>query len=141
MMSGDSNSMSVTIRCNGDGAVHALVDGVQTFCLDTGLKPGHAARLLIVVEELVTNLVEHGGIGAGGTIELAVRQEEAAILITLGDDGPPFDPRGSVAGEAVPDRGGGAGIELVRAWAEMLGYVSAEGWNRLELRMALHRDV
>jgi hypothetical protein len=37
-----------------------------------------------------------------------------------------------------PDRGGGAGIGLVRAWAQFVDYRITEQGNRLELLLPLH---
>ena len=58
----DSNSASVTIRCPGGEAVELMVRAAQTFGLDRALAVDHAARLSIIVEELVYNLVEHGDV-------------------------------------------------------------------------------
>jgi len=133
----DSKSSGVTIRCKGTEAVHRLVAATRDFCERAALEAGVAARLAIIAEELVANLVEHGDVGEAGSVELELVRDGAAILLRLGDDGPPFDPRGVSPGEAIPERGGGAGLDLVRAWAEIVDYRSDRGWNRLELRMPL----
>lgn len=135
MASGDSYSPPVKLRCKGAEATHALVEGVQTFSLDAALEAGQAARLAILVEELVANLVEHGGIGAEGEIELVLAQDEGGLAIILSDPGNPFDPREAGPGDRIPERGGGVGIDLVKAWADIVDYRSDGGRNRLELRL------
>lgn len=135
MVSRDSNSVSLTIRCTGADAVHAMVEGAQQYCLDRGLEPDQGARLVIVVEELVANLVEHGGVAADGLIELVLTQEQGAIAIALSDSGVAFDPRSDDPDAGIPERGGGAGIDLVKAWAEIVDYQSGNGRNRLLLKM------
>lgn len=107
----------------------------QAFCAARTLEAPIAARLAIIVEELVTNLVEHGGVEEDDEIELTLEGGDGAIRIGLGDSGRAFDPRDSAPTGEIPDRGGGAGLDLVRAWAEILDYRSRDGWNRLDLRM------
>lgn len=131
----DSKSLSVTIRCDGAEAVGASAAAARAFALDHALPVDRAARLAILVEELVLNLVEHGGVDAAGEIELALSLEDGAIEILLADTGAPFDLREAAPGGAIPERGGGAGLDLVRAWAEIVDYRSADGWNHLRLRM------
>ncbi|KKC25326.1 ATP-binding protein [Sphingomonas sp. SRS2] len=137
MVSRDSKSLSVTIRCNGADAVGVTVAAAQAFGLDRALDIDRAARLAIIVEELVFNLADHGGLDAQGEVELVLTHEGPAIAILLSDNGAAFDPRGAPSEEAIPERGGGAGLDLVRAWAEILDYRSDGGWNRLGLRMPL----
>lgn len=135
MSARDSKSLSVTIRCNGAEAVEASLSATRAFGLDHALHIDRAARLAILVEELVINLVEHGGVDAAGEIELTLALDNDAIEIVLADTGAPFDLREAAPGEVIPERGGGAGLDLIRAWAEIVDYRSADGWNRLRLRM------
>lgn len=137
MGAGDSKSLSVTICCNGVDAVHRTVSGAQAFSKDCGLQEEPAARLAIIVEELVFNLVEHGGVGEQGVIELVLTHQDGVISIALSDTGMAFDLRDARSGEAIPERGGGAGIDLVRAWADIVDYGSQGGRNRLILKMRL----
>lgn len=134
MSARDSNSASVTIRCKGETAVHESVEAARLFGIDARLDAADAARLAIIVEELVANLVEHGDAATAGPVELSLAWEAGGpISLVLVDGGAPFDPRGADAGAAIPDRGGGAGLNLVRAWATIVDYRSAGGRNRLEL--------
>lgn len=132
MVSRDSKSPSVTIRCTGADAVATMVAAARSFGLDQALEIDRVARLAIIVEELAFNLVDHGG---ADEVELVLSHDGTAVEIMLRDSGPPFDPRAAQTGEAIPERGGGAGIDLVRAWAEILDYRSDGGWNHLNLRM------
>jgi len=137
MGSGDSKSSSVTIRCKGGEAIGITVAAAQRFSAAEALGAPAVAHLAIIVEELVTNLVEHGGAGDRVEIELTLVREGSAVLIGLGDDGPAFDPRGVAPQDAIPERGGGTGLDLVRAWAEIVDYRWDRGWNRLDVRMPL----
>ena len=114
-----------------------MVEAAQAFGIDRALAVDHAARLSIIVEELVYNLVEHGEVGEDGLIELVLTHEDGVVGIALSDTGVAFDLRGAESEEAIPERGGGAGIDLVRAWAEIVDYASVAGRNRLLLKMWL----
>lgn len=112
-----------------------MVEATRDFTLERALETGHAARLAIIVEELVTNLVEHGGVTADGLIELALTEQAGAVEIALSDSGVAYDPRIDDPDAPIPDRGGGAGIDLIKAWAEIVDYRSHNGQNRLLLKM------
>lgn len=137
MSPSDSNSATVTILCNGRDAVHRMVEAAQAFAIDRALELDHAARLSIIVEELVFNLVDHGEVGEEGVIELMLTDEGGVVGITLSDTGTTFDPRSAESEGEPPERGGGAGIDLVRAWAEIVDYGVHAGRNRLLLKMWL----
>ncbi|WP_235536285.1 MULTISPECIES: ATP-binding protein [unclassified Sphingomonas] len=110
------------------------MEAARLFGVDARLGAGDAARLAIVVEELVANLVEHGGAAAIGAIELSLAWEAGGpISLVLVDGGIAFDPRGADAGAAIPERGGGAGLNLVRAWATIVEYRSDGDRNRTEV--------
>lgn len=114
--------------------MHESVEAARLFGIDASLDADDAARLAIIVEELVANLLEHGAATAAGTVELSLAcQAGGPISLVLVDGGIAFDPRGADAEAAIPDRGGGAGLNLVRAWATIVDYRSAGGRNRLEL--------
>lgn len=134
MAPSESKSDPVTIGCKAADAVRVLSAITHRFIADRAIATDPAAKLAIIVEELVTNLVEHG---RSGEVELTLAQDGNTILIALADDGPAFDPRDTISGDVVPERGGGAGINLVRAWADIMDYRSADGWNRLSLQLKL----
>lgn len=94
------------------------------------------ARLCIIVEELVANLYDHGGLTDRDEVELSLVAEQAQIRVTIVDCGMPFDPR-MAPSFVQPERGGGAGLALVRAWAESMSYEVTGAGNRLELLMPL----
>ena len=94
-------------------------------------------RLAILIEELLANLFEHGELRDHATVMLRLERQDEHVLLTLEDAGIAFDPRSAVSDAPVPERGGGAGLALVRAWAEALSYQAGAPLNRLELRYSL----
>lgn len=138
MSARDSNSASVTIRCKGETALRESGEAARLFAIDARLETGGAARLAIIVEELVANLVDHGGAGPADAIELSLSRDSAGpVTLILIDGGTPFDPRDAATDDAIPDRGGGAGLNLVRAWASIVDYRSQGGRNRTEVSIPL----
>ncbi|MDM7958062.1 ATP-binding protein [Blastomonas sp.] len=121
---------------NGPESIHRAVALVHEFSASAVLTPQQTAKLAILVEEAVTNLYDHADVQPGFTGSLALSADDDGVGICLCDSGTAFDPR-TVEDTHVPDldRGGGAGLALIRAWADALDYRSEEGCNRLELKL------
>ncbi|MBV9842005.1 MAG: ATP-binding protein [Sphingomonadaceae bacterium] len=115
----------------GPGAAGEAIAYVRRFAEREAL--AEADTLAVIVEELVCNLVEHGCGDAGGDIELALWREAGGTHLRLCDGCDPFDPRDAPQPELPPERGGGGGLAIVRAWTRVLGYARADGRNRLDL--------
>lgn len=92
------------------------------------------AKLAIILEELVANVVEHGSAGPESEILIDIVAIGQDIGLTLGDGGSHFDPRTAPAPQDIPpERGGGAGLALVRRWANIVSYDRIDGRNLLRL--------
>lgn len=116
-----------------EAAIAAAIVATETFADAVGCAGEWRARLLILIEELVANLVDHGALPAGSAIGLALVLTEDAVRFELADSGHPFDPRGAAPDDAAlpPQEGGGAGLRLLAAWARIVDYAGADGINRL----------
>jgi anti-sigma regulatory factor (Ser/Thr protein kinase) len=134
MDAGESKSEPWTVRCDGADAVHSATTLARDFGAHHRLAPTVAVRLAIVIEEIVANAVEHGQVGADDPVDLTIALETGGVRITFVEPGLPFDPR--QASPVTPEheqRGGGAGLDLVRSWARIVDYRTIDGVNRLEL--------
>ncbi len=111
-------------------------------CKELEVSEEAIARLDICVNEVLANILSHGGPGvlaAPVRMQLCVEQglEDCAAKLTISDSGIPFDatrsavrpPPKSLA-EAQP---GGLGVIMLRANADGLLYRYHEGENRLEI--------
>ena len=134
----DSDLDRITRRVGGRNAASLASDAAREFGHAQWLAEDEVARLCIVIEELVTNLYDHGGLGESDEVELTLSSEADGIGVILIDPGVPFDPWEAPMPVETPDRGGGAGIGIVRAWAELVDYRVTEQGNRLELLLPLH---
>lgn len=127
---------SFQYQASGDPA-QLLMEVIRTargFASDSGLSAELSTRLVIVVEELVTNVVKHGLEVGIVTVEGRLELHEQGVSFVLEDNGIAFDPRAHPdPGGPHPVTGGGAGIPLVRAWADIREYRRERDRNRLEL--------
>jgi serine/threonine-protein kinase RsbW len=117
-----------------------LVEQVDQFCLAAGLEGDAAFELNLVLEELFTNTVRHGGCeGMKNAVEVRFRLlEGGGVAVEYSDRGTPFDPTSvaepELAAPLAERQPGGLGIHLVRQTMRELQYVRAGEWNRLTMR-------
>jgi len=109
----------------------------RAFARRAALAEPAADRLAIVVEEWVVNVVEHGAPPPGSLIGLRLERGAGSVRLILSDAGRPFDPRSAGFEGPNLDRGGGVGLQLVRAWVTVAAYRRRAGRNRLVLEMPL----
>ena len=134
----ESNPDQLFCRFRGPDAVSQAADAARAFGNSQWLDEDELARLCIVIEELVANLFDHGGLQDEDEIELGLASDPGGIRVSIFDRGTPFDPWAASPRIERPTRGGGAGIELVRAWAQLLGYRSTAEGNWLEILLPVH---
>ncbi|MGZ3377429.1 MAG: ATP-binding protein [Phenylobacterium sp.] len=119
----------------GAGAVARAIATARGFAEASGLSADSADRLVVVVEEWAANIVEHSGAPASSLIGLGLRKTGDGVRVIFTDAGVAFDPR-TVDDEGPNlDRGGGAGIALIRSWCEIEDYRRRARRNRLTLRL------
>lgn len=147
-----------------DGAGRAFADRIAApaeigrllTALDAHLRaapapPAQAERALLVVEELIANAFLHGGAEATGGVEVALSLRPGARLEgEIRHRGPAFDPasdpasdpdvdpgaQSDPAADPDPDRIGGQGLRLIRAFTAALSHAHAEGLNRVRFDIA-----
>lgn len=98
--------------------------------------------LRLVLEELVVNVVNYAyGEGGDGPLDITVENRDDAIVITLTDQGVPFNPLEQEAPDTdLPpeDRPiGGLGIFLVREMMDNVSYRYEDGHNILTVGKGL----
>lgn len=122
-----------------DGAVRKALESARDFAGRVACGGDTEARLCIIVEELVANLIEHGNAPPESEIMLELAAIGSDIGLTLSDEAVPFDIRAAeIPANIPPERGGGAGISLVLSWARVIDYVRVDGRNVLTLVISSH---
>ena len=96
----------------------------------------------LVLEELAQNIVSYGyGDGRSGSMEISLAMADGKLLITVEDDGDPFDPftRAEPKLDAsLEERDiGGLGIHFTRTLMDAFRYRRVDGRNRVELQKSL----
>ena len=134
----ESNPDNLVCRLQGADVIGQAAAAARDFSDVQLLNDDELARLCIVVEELVANLYDHGGLTEADIVELGLARDPAGIRVSISDPGAPFDPWAVLLGAERPDRGGGVGIEIVRSWAEFISYHTAIEGNRLEFLLPIH---
>ncbi len=95
-------------------------------------------KAAIIVEELISNCLRHGGGAQDLSVSLVLEDIGDAIVLEVEDDGPAFDPTTGAgfsddfAGPD-PETGGGIGLAIVRAWGEDIAYTHNGQRNILRL--------
>jgi anti-sigma regulatory factor (Ser/Thr protein kinase) len=116
------------------GAIRAL-RAVRAFAARCALSDDHTDRLALVVDEWLANALEHGRPPAESQLLVRLTREPTCVRLVITDAGAPFDPRTTVFEGPDLERGGGVGLELVRAWAEIDAYRRHRGRNHVTLRI------
>jgi serine/threonine-protein kinase RsbW len=120
--------------CSVTGELARLVAFAEAFARDCGFADEERARLLIILEELFTNVAAHGN---AQSVAAALDWSRGRLTIDFVDDGRPFDPLThprvdlDAPGEERPI--GGLGIEIVRALVDKARYRRQDSRNHLRL--------
>jgi len=120
--------------CSVTTELARLVAFAEAFAGDCGFADDERSRLLIILEELFTNVVAHG---SAQNVAAALGLSRGRLTIDFVDDGPPFDPLThpgvdlDAPGEERPI--GGLGIAIVRALVDKARYRRQGSRNHLRL--------
>jgi serine/threonine-protein kinase RsbW len=112
---------------------------VAAFVTEHSLDSDEHARILIVLEELLTNAVKYGYPNRSqlGSAEIALELKSAQLTIEYADDGDEFDPfAAAIPGleQPIEERVlGGLGIHIVRSLAEGARYGRIDDRNVIRL--------
>lgn len=119
----------------------ALARAVSAWCTQVGLPDAEAARLNLMVDELVTNTVLHGYRGRDdGWIELRLGLEDDIVHMQLSDGAPHFDPTARLPVRPAEDLDelvtrplGGLGVDFVRRLVLRWRHDALPDGNRLRI--------
>ena len=136
----ESNSDQLSCRLSGGSAIIEAANSARAFGESQWLSDDELARLCIVVEELVANLYDHGGLTEKDEVALDIAVEPEGIRVSIEDPGISFDPWRAPRKADTPERGGNVGIDIVRAWASYISYSPSPDGNRLEFLLPVHWD-
>jgi anti-sigma regulatory factor (Ser/Thr protein kinase) len=90
----------------------------------------------LLVTELVTNAVKHGGAGPDRTVQVRLESRSERVRVEVSDEGPGFEPR---AGRRIDPLEDGFGLALVDQLADRWGVHVDQGarvWFEIDRRAA-----
>ena len=130
---------TVIIARGNLGELARLTAGMARFCRLHKLGDDVEFDLNLVLEELFTNTVRHGGCeGLEGAAEVRLDVVADGVVLDYADRGMPFDPTAAPAPDlSVPledRRAGGLGIHLMKQIMRDFEYRRCDGWNRVRMR-------
>jgi serine/threonine-protein kinase RsbW len=132
--------MQSRLIVRADSAAMRQVDGfVAAFVKEQGIAADDAARILILFEELLTNLVKYGypDRAEPGRAEIALALDGSRLEIEFIDDGCAFDPLAVPLpnlDEPLEERPvGGLGLHLLRSLADGIRYERRNNKNVIHL--------
>jgi len=120
----------------------------EAVCARHALDRGLALKLALVLEELLTNTIEHGfGGECDAPIRISLRLDGTGLTLRYEDSAPPFDPlapqdaaAASIAGPLEERPVGGLGLRLIEGLTRDARYEHADGRNRLSLTLRAADD-
>ena len=129
----------LTIDANG-AEVRRASEWLDTTCRQRDVPQPLAERLVICLNEVLANIINHGGRTALSVpvrllLEVRLDQDCSKASVTVSDAGMAFDPLSvpkrvapKTLAEATP---GGLGLVMIRRCADWLDYRHADGRNHL----------
>jgi serine/threonine-protein kinase RsbW len=117
----------------------ALTQFVESFAERAALSPADSYALQLVVEEIVLNVIEYGGLpGEDPGITVTLTADAAETVVEVRDRGAAYDPllaqTPDVDGSLDARPIGGLGVFLSRAYTTSQHYARTENENVLTLR-------
>jgi len=108
-----------------------------------GAEPGHRDDLVQAVDELVTNVIEHGYGERPGRVEVEVERAPSGLVVRIRDGAPAFDPSSVPTPRLdlpLAERPfGGMGVHLARTLTDAMRHrILPDGGNEVTLEKALN---
>lgn len=137
--------MDISFQLNNDlSELNTLQRRLQALQSVWLLAPKTVAEINLVLEEIITNIIEHGDRAKKYPITITLSKEGRELTMVVSDEGPSFDP--TVC--ASPDTSlplqqrkcGGLGIHLVRTFCHCCSYSRTNDSNILTMRRTLPKE-
>lgn len=109
---------------------------IEAFCEQNDIPPNKLFAIQLIIEELVTNIINHGSSAQKSeTIAISLTVKEDAIRLTIRDNARAFNPLEAAepdTGQSLEERDiGGLGLFLVRKKVKSLSYEYKDGFNNV----------
>ncbi len=120
--------------CDPGPVIVGSLEFARELLANTSLDERARVKAMVVIEELVSNCLRHGGASGDISMQLLLSEVSGALQVTLEDTGPVFDPTEADRTPGPdPETGGSVGLAIVRNWSEGLSYSRKGAINRVTL--------
>jgi anti-anti-sigma factor len=123
------------------GGVEMVMATFTSFAEEHAVPDTVRRSINVALDELLANSLAYGLTGEGSEVVVDVELQRDRLIVTVSDDGTPFDPFGRSAPDttmSVEDRPiGGLGIHLVRKLVDDVSYERRDGRNVVVLTKRL----
>ena len=119
--------------------VEPVCQFVETMATDAGMSEALVYRCYLSMEEIITNVIEHGygHQGTGCSVDVVCRLYPGRLAITVMDDATPFNPLSredpDPAAPLMERENGGWGIYFVKKFMDAVSYDYKENRNQLTI--------
>ena len=114
-----------------------VAEEVARYCAEHGLEKSTSFRVRLILEEFVSNLIDHANGSVSNRIDVRIEFDPSQVILELEDDSTQFDPSTAPAFDKtkpLEERGPrGMGIHLMRTFAEDMAYNRIGGRNHLKV--------
>ena len=151
--SDDITLMLLDLKAAASATSHALIELDREFLLSPGitgavhrwleqalarLAPAPRQDLLLVVEEVVSNIARYAGLPPQAAVGLKLTADPRQVAVEVRDAGTAFDPlreaRRASLGESIEDASvGGLGVHLITSLTDRQSYHREDGCNILRI--------
>ena len=114
------------------GELRALL---HRLCLERGLCEKDAGLVVLAIDEVAANIIEHSTLPGQMSIEITLDFDTDSVVAKIVDEGEEFDPCSVEHRKRKLGSKRGYGIYLLRKIADDIGYQRADGKNVLRLTL------
>ncbi|MEM1111943.1 MAG: SpoIIE family protein phosphatase [Pseudomonadota bacterium] len=127
-----------TSLAQGAGLAPRALDWIQARLGAANIDGGTASEIVLIAEEVITNIDKYAGLDTGDEVELALDLSADRVELSVADPGAPYDPltetSGAELGQSISEADiGGLGVHLIRQLSDEQHYHHAEGRNHLRI--------
>ncbi len=132
----DDARLDISVGCSRESVIQALGE-IHAFADKQRLPSDMAYHLDVCTEELLGNIVDHGGITSNHFIDVAINHADDETIVTVKDDGKPFNPvnyrreaqQKANGGTTAPSPESHLGIAIVSGLCQEMDYKYMYGQN------------
>ena len=119
-----------------------LFESVENFGSDNNVPAANVYVINLILDELIANYVTHSvGLVERPKINVTVKFDDDGLVLIFEDSGPLFDPTSAEICTGPPrsraGQVGGAGLHLIRSYADQIQYTAVDGRNRIVFRCSV----